>query len=160
VVHPILVCTYTNVAVDNLVEGFVTAGLDLVRIGYGQIKSSLQEYSFESKIERHPLHPKYRVVSENSERLEVDLKRTGARIFELQERGAPSRELSRLKSYRSVLYAKLLRSNSEKKDIHRQMQTEVLTNADVVRFSTFCTFCELMDTFRYALPASALGLSF
>ncbi|KAH8831193.1 P-loop containing nucleoside triphosphate hydrolase protein [Flagelloscypha sp. PMI_526] len=31
--HPLLVCTYTNVAVDNLVEGFVKAGLNPVRVG-------------------------------------------------------------------------------------------------------------------------------
>src|SRR5882757_9380800 len=87
VVHPIMVCTYTNVAVDNLVEGFVAAGLDPVRVGYGQIKPTLREHSLEFKIERHPLYPKYEIVSENLEKLERDLKKTYARIYEHQVPG-------------------------------------------------------------------------
>ena len=131
-----MVCTYTNVAVDNLVEGFVTAGLDPVRIGYGQIKSTLQEHSFEFKIEQHPLYPKYEVVSENLKELEKDLSRTYARIFEHQERGALSPELSRLKSHRDFLHAKLRGFNSIKQAMYQQMQIEVLSSADVVSFFT------------------------
>jgi len=129
-----MVCTYTNVAVDNLVEGFATAGLDPIRIGYGQIKSTLHKHSFEYKIEQHPLYPKYEVVLENLKSLERDLSQTCAHIFEHQKRGAPSGELSRLKSSRNVLYAKLSRFNSTKQTMYQQMQTEVLASADVVRF--------------------------
>ena len=157
--HPIMVCTYTNVAVDNLVEGFVNAGLDPVRIGYGQIKSTLQEHSLEFKLEQHPLYPKYKVVLEKIEELEKGLKRIRARISEHQDQGGPSHELSRLKIRRGVLYAKLSRFNSNKQAMYQQMQTEVLTSADVVRFSAFHIFGGLMCTFRYALPASVLGLS-
>ncbi|KAH0825645.1 hypothetical protein J3R83DRAFT_12675, partial [Lanmaoa asiatica] len=40
--HPILVCAYTNAAVDNLVEGFAEARLKPLRIGFrGKIKDSL-----------------------------------------------------------------------------------------------------------------------
>jgi len=134
VVHPIMVCTYTNVAVDNLVEGFATAGLDPIRIGYGQVKSTLQEHSFEFKIEQHPLYPKYGVVLENLKSLEKDLSQTYARIFEHQKQKAPPSELSRLTSRRDVLYAKLSRFNSTKQTMYQQMQTEVLASADVVRF--------------------------
>jgi hypothetical protein len=136
VVHPILVCTYTNVAVDNLVEGFVTAGLDPVRIGYGQIKSTLQEYSLESKFEKHPLYTKYEVASEELKILEKELKRTYARIFEKRELGRPSGELSRLKCYLENLNAKLLRLWSNERALYQQIRMEVLTNADVVRFHT------------------------
>ena len=159
VIHPIMVCTYTNVAVDNLVEGFVDAGLDPVRIGYGQIKSTLQEHSLEFKLEQHPLFPKYKVVSENVENLEKKLKRICALISEHQKQGASPRELSRLKIDRGVLYAKLWKSNSRKQAMYQQMQAEVLTSADVVRFSTLYIFGELTYTFRYAPPASVLGLS-
>jgi hypothetical protein len=154
-----MVCTYTNVAVDNLVEGFVNAGLDPVRIGYGQIKSTLQEHSLELKLEQHPLYPKYEVVSEKLEELEKDLKRIHTLILKRQEQGAPPHELSRLRIHRSVLYAKISRVNREKQAMYQQMQTEVLTSADVVRFSTFYTFGRLMCIFRYAPPASVLGLS-
>ena len=156
-VHPILVCTYTNVAVDNLVEGLITAGLDPVRIGYAQTKSTLQEHSFEFRIERHPLYPKYKVVSENIESLEKDLKKTCASISEHLKRGASSPELSRLRSYRNVLHAKLSRSDLQMQAIYQQMQTEVLTNADVVRYFIPCAFTQLTITFRYALPVSVLG---
>jgi len=159
VVHPIMVCTYTNVAVDNLVEGFVTAGLDPVRIGYGKTKSALQEHSFEFKMEQHPLYPAYEVVSENLEKLEKDLSRTCARIFEQQKRRDPACELSRLKSYRDVLSVKMSRFSSRKQAMYQQMQTEVLTSADVVRFPASYTSSELMNTLRYALPASAPVLS-
>jgi len=154
-----MVCTYTNVAVDNLVEGFVNAGLDPVRIGYGQIKSTLQEHSLEFKLEQHPLYPKYKAISEEVEQLEKDLKRIHALIFEHHKPGAPRHELFRLKTYRGVLYAKLSRVNSNKQAMYQQMQLEVLTSADVVRFPTFRIFGELTHTFRYALPASVLGLS-
>ena len=139
-----MVCTYTNVAVDNLVEGFVKAGLDPVRIGYGQIKSTLQEYSLESKIERHPLYPKYGVVLENMEELGKELKRICALISEHQKRGAPPQELSRLKARRGVLDAKLSRFDSTKQTMYQQMRTEVLNSADVVRFFTFHAFSELI----------------
>jgi hypothetical protein len=39
---PLLVCTYTNVAVDNLVEGLAAAGLHPIRVGAeGMIKVNL-----------------------------------------------------------------------------------------------------------------------
>lgn len=131
-VHPILVCTYTNVAVDNLVEGFVTAGLDPVRIGYGQTKSTLQQHSLESKVEKHPLYAKYEAASEESKRLEHVLKQTYARIFEQKKKGGHSGELSRLKSYVKTLYAKRSRLYSDERAVYQQIQTEVLTSADVV----------------------------
>jgi hypothetical protein len=159
VVHPILVCTYTNVAVDNLVEGFVNAGLDPVRIGYGQIKSTLQEHSLEFKIQKHPLYPSYEVVSENLKKLEKELKRTRARIFERQEKRASFNEISRLKSYLGTLKARQSKLYTKEQSLHLQMQTEVLATADVVGFSTpFTCNRELTNLTRCVLPASALGL--
>ena len=141
---PILVCTYTNVAVDNLVEGFVNAGLDPVRIGYGQIRSASREYSLEFKVGKHPLHPKYNILSEKLKELEKDLKRTEARIFERQNQVATSGELSRLKSYRGILRAKQSRLSSEEGTLYRQIQAEVMVSADVVCFSTPHTSSELI----------------
>ena len=158
VVHPILVCTYTNVAVDNLVEGFVNAGLDPVRIGYGQTKSTLQEHSLESKVEKHPLYPSYKVACENLKTLEKELKRTHARIFERQKQGASSNELSRSRNYLGTLRAKRLKLHSKEQKLYRQMQIEVLTNADVVGFSIPYTYRELTNSVRYVLLASVLGL--
>ena len=33
--QPLMICTYTNVAVDNLVEGLMKAGLKPLRVGFG-----------------------------------------------------------------------------------------------------------------------------
>jgi hypothetical protein len=85
-----MVCTYTNVAVDNLVEGFVTAGLDPVRIGYGQIKSTLQEHSFEFKIEKHPLYPKYKVRLRELEEPRKGFEANVRSYLRTPEAGAPS----------------------------------------------------------------------
>ena len=64
--YPILLCTYTNVAVDNLVDGFVrhasagskkskTKPLTALRIGSaGKVRSSLDEYTLESQLDKHP----------------------------------------------------------------------------------------------------------
>lgn len=133
-VHPILVCTYTNVAVDNLVEGFVAAGLDPVRIGYGQTKSTLQEHSLEFKIEKHPLYARYKTVSDELKKLEKKSKRTYARILEQQKQGGPPGELSRLKCDLRNLDVKRSRLRSNEWAIYGQIQTEVLTSADVVCF--------------------------
>ena len=129
-------CTYTNVAVDNLVEGFVTAGLDPVRIGYGQTKSTLQEHSLESKMEKHPLYQKYEVACGELKKLEGELNRTRHRIFEQQRRGGHSGELSRLKCYLENITATRSRLLSNERALYQQIRTEVLFSADVVRLST------------------------
>ena len=62
--HPLLVCTYTNIAVDNLVEGLAKAGVKPLRVG-GNIQKSLIEHSLDYKLENHHLHPRLvRAVSE------------------------------------------------------------------------------------------------
>ncbi|KAJ7073280.1 P-loop containing nucleoside triphosphate hydrolase protein [Mycena belliarum] len=56
--HPLLVCTYTNVAVDNLVEGLAASGVKPLRVGFaGKVKASLIEHTLEYKLEQHPLKP-------------------------------------------------------------------------------------------------------
>lgn len=54
--YPILLCTFTNVAVDNLVECIAESSLQPLRVGSsGKIKSSLSDYVLETRLERHPL---------------------------------------------------------------------------------------------------------
>ncbi|KAJ7115532.1 P-loop containing nucleoside triphosphate hydrolase protein [Mycena crocata] len=66
--HPLLVCTYTNVAVDNLVEGLAAAGLEPLRVGFaGQVKESLVEHTLDYKLERHPLKPKLTALTKQEE---------------------------------------------------------------------------------------------
>jgi len=157
VIHPILVCTYTNVAVDNLVEGFVNAGLNPVRIGYGQIKSASQEHSLEFKIGKHPLYQMYEATSKKLKVLEKESKEIRARISERRGKRAPPHELSRLKISLDILRARLSKLHSKEHAIYQQMQTEVLVGADVVSFSAFYICDELMEIGRYAPLVSVLG---
>ena len=56
----ILVCTYTNGAVDNLVEGFVKAGLQPLRISpNGRAKEGLLPFSLKGRPKDHPLQSEY-----------------------------------------------------------------------------------------------------
>ena len=58
--QPILVCTYTNAAVDNLVEGFVNAGLQPLRISPdGRVKESLIPFSLKGRLDAHPLQSEF-----------------------------------------------------------------------------------------------------
>lgn len=58
--HPILVCTYTNVAVDNLLEGFAAGGMKPLRVGLEIArKEELEQFMFEWQFDRHRLKPKY-----------------------------------------------------------------------------------------------------
>ena len=43
-----LICTYTNVAVDNLVEGLAASGLKPLRIGFeGKVEEKLEQWTIE-----------------------------------------------------------------------------------------------------------------
>lgn len=60
-----MVCTYTNVAVDNLVDGLLAAGLKPLRCGSMEsTRSSLEEHTLDYKFVRHRLKPAYDEVVE------------------------------------------------------------------------------------------------
>jgi regulator of nonsense transcripts 1 len=67
------VCTYTNVAVDNLVEGFARTGLSPLRVGgYLDKKTTapLKIHSLEYKMEQHRLYPSLTKLEESIKQLE------------------------------------------------------------------------------------------
>ncbi|THU97878.1 P-loop containing nucleoside triphosphate hydrolase protein [Dendrothele bispora CBS 962.96] len=71
--HPILVCTYTNVAVDNLVEGLARAKLKPIRAAStGKSKTSLAQYTLGYQVENHPEQPTLKKLVQRKEAAERD----------------------------------------------------------------------------------------
>ncbi|KAK7441735.1 hypothetical protein VKT23_016398 [Stygiomarasmius scandens] len=85
--HPILVCTYTNVAVDNLVEGLARAKLKPLRAASaGKTKPSLSQYTLEYQIENHPSQAETKKLMERKERVSKDLAVLKERLKKLEEK--------------------------------------------------------------------------
>ena len=88
--HPILVCTYTNAAVDNLVEGLVKAGLQPLRIcPDGRVKETLLPFSLTGRLKVHPLHSNFLELQQqaNEQRKKLRAIRKG-RTYEVLEQHA------------------------------------------------------------------------
>lgn len=146
--HPILVCAYTNAAVDNLVEGFAAAGLKPLRIGFrGKIKDSLTKHTLDYKLDQHPLKPKVdRFLEEKSaaEKKRLDL----TKKIEAVQRAPTTRTVGRLDQMRSALLAQERQSMAiaaKLYAIHQEMLRDITADADVVRahlliFPTSCVF--------------------
>ncbi|KDQ17106.1 hypothetical protein BOTBODRAFT_106235 [Botryobasidium botryosum FD-172 SS1] len=136
--EPILVCTYTNVAVDNLVEPLAAAGLRPLRVGFaGNVKPELRKYTLDARMEEHPLAPERKRLLEEVKELESKARRRAA----LRDPESKSRKIvvdrgsslylalpyikERLERIRSMLYW-----------LKEQMIADILSEADVV-----CTTC-------------------
>ncbi|KDQ54482.1 hypothetical protein JAAARDRAFT_135529 [Jaapia argillacea MUCL 33604] len=131
VVQPILVCTYTNVAVDNLVEGLAAAGVRPLRVGYGgKVKESLFEHTLDAKLEAHPLKPQV-------DQLDIDFERVQKRFTEAKQRLQASESTLHSKRYLTLQtavasYEKQLKVVSAKTYALRQeMLRDIVTAADV-----------------------------
>jgi hypothetical protein len=72
--HPVLVCAYTNAAVDNLAMGLADKGLRTLRFGVSsRIHDDLNDLTMEHHMSSHPLAPAFdacvrRLVALDSER--------------------------------------------------------------------------------------------
>lgn len=124
--YPLLVTAHTNVAVDNLLAGFVEHGLKAVRVGPTErVKSDLQSHTLDAQITKHPMYPDMEalqsLIDEHWKRME------GQRQADMTP--AERREQTkRIKEARD----RLQKMKAIKADIH----ADVLRSADVV-----CTTC-------------------
>ncbi|KAI6015691.1 hypothetical protein EDC04DRAFT_2903551 [Pisolithus marmoratus] len=137
--HPILVCTYTNVAVDNLVEGFAAAGLKPLRVGFGaKVKSSLGEYTLDHQLEKHPLKPKVDKLAEEETSLEKRRAQLEKKIKDVQKEGraGSSDRLERMTSALSMLERQSMSIRSKLFAMHQEMLRDVTSAADVVSLRT------------------------
>lgn len=165
--HTILVCAYTNAAVDNLVEGFIGAGLKPLRIGFrGKIKDSLTKHTLDYKLDQHPLKPKVDTLLEEqsiTKKKRLDLRK---RIEALQ-RAPTARAAGRLDQMRSTLLAQERRTMAVAAKlyaIHQEMLRDTTADADVVRIYFPRSFCALTSCVRFVQhalrrPASRLTYS-
>ena len=89
--HPILVCTYTNVAVDNLLEGFAAGGLKPLRVGTeGLTKDELEKYLFDNKFEEHPRKSELDRLVAEYEALDLETRRLWGIMAELKAEKKPN----------------------------------------------------------------------
>ncbi|KAG6370711.1 P-loop containing nucleoside triphosphate hydrolase protein [Boletus reticuloceps] len=137
--HPILVCAYTNAAVDNLVEGFAGAHLKPLRVGFrGKIRDSLTKHTLDYKLDQHPLKSKVdKVLGEKGviEKKRLDL----TKRIEAIQRAPTTRAAGRLDQMRSALLAQERQSmaiSARLYAIHQEMLRDITADADVI-----CTTC-------------------
>jgi hypothetical protein len=130
-----LVCTFTNVAVDNLVEGFVAVGVKALRIAFGgKVKSSLFEHTLDNKFDQHPSKPQLDELAKEEHRLDREIKDLEKRIFELETAGRYPSRLDRMKA--SVVFKERQRNivRAKKYALRQKMLRQILAAADVVNF--------------------------
>ncbi|KAF7759732.1 hypothetical protein Agabi119p4_11427 [Agaricus bisporus var. burnettii] len=142
--HPILVCTYTNVAVDNLLEGFAKAGLKPLRVGFGsRIRASLQEYSLDHLLLKHPLQPLLLETIALLDKMEEEIGQLGALIRDTLKKiegKTPSAAMEqRVRNMSQAMGMKDRRRNelrAKKYGLQQEMLHDIVKSADVV-----CSTC-------------------
>ncbi|KAG6328408.1 hypothetical protein ID866_10681 [Astraeus odoratus] len=132
--HPLLVCTYTNAAVDNLVEGFGAVGLKPLRVGFGaKVKSSLNEYGLDYQLGKHPLKPRVDKLLEEQKAAEKRYAQLNRKIEVLQKEGkaSVSQRLERMRSALALVERQTMSINSKLYAMHQEMLRDITTAADV-----------------------------
>ncbi|KAG6837045.1 hypothetical protein H0H93_015616 [Arthromyces matolae] len=142
--HPILVCTYTNVAVDNLVEGFVQSDVKPLRVGSGgSVRSSVAEHTLDHRMSIHPLGPELQAIMKAietathkydalKERIREKSKTTNARSLKMVENMVKSLLASEahLGTLRKRKYA-----------LNQYILKDCLSDADVICTTCLTTAC-------------------
>ncbi|KAL0070622.1 hypothetical protein AAF712_002463 [Marasmius tenuissimus] len=140
--EPLLVCTYTNVAVDNLVEGLASAGLKPLRASSaGKVRPGLEEHTMEFKMEKHALYPEMKKLSERKRVQEKELDEVKEKLAELRvkefARNLTEKDAKRMKRIQEDVVKKERVFGAIQKrlfGIEQRVRREVLEEADVVSF--------------------------
>ncbi|KII90282.1 hypothetical protein PLICRDRAFT_40479 [Plicaturopsis crispa FD-325 SS-3] len=135
--HPLLVCTYTNVAVDNLVEGLASAGLSPLRVGFGgKVKPSLFPHTLDAKLEAHALAPEVEKLAAEEEKLGKKLEDLAARMSAAAGKPGLGARLERMQGAHTGLERQVQKVRSKMYAMRQQMLRDVVASADVI-----CTTC-------------------
>ncbi|KIO30452.1 hypothetical protein M407DRAFT_224414 [Tulasnella calospora MUT 4182] len=128
--QPILICTYTNVAVDNLLEALVAAGVNPLRVASpGKVKESVAQYSLEAKMEAHPLKPELDELMKDLPRLQERRDETHKKLQEVRD---DSSKMLKMKAIQALIR----RKESAIYKVRMTMLHEITHSADVI-----CTTC-------------------
>ncbi|EIW76725.1 P-loop containing nucleoside triphosphate hydrolase protein [Coniophora puteana RWD-64-598 SS2] len=141
--QPILVATYTNVAVDNLVEGLLKAGLKPLRVGFGgKVNASLHDCTLDAKMEKHRHKPVVDKLLAEQERINQHIAELNKRLRERQ-RDPKIRDNARnqaiIENLRNALVVSERRLGIVRGKLHvlhNDMLRDITAQADVI-----CTTC-------------------
>ena len=133
--YPIMLCTYTNVAVDHLVEGLAGVALRPLRIGHGgRVKPSLAEHSLDAKLAAHPSAGALQTLREQAAEMVRRQRELLEEIRELKKKDTRTLE-PRIQAMQSGLVAmqrqlEVLRAHAY--GMYLRMVRDVVVVADVV----------------------------
>ncbi|KAF9074542.1 P-loop containing nucleoside triphosphate hydrolase protein [Rhodocollybia butyracea] len=151
--QPLLVCTYTNVAVDNLVEGLAKAGLKPLRAastaGAGKSinsadpsRANLNQWTLEYQLQHHPRYPEYLELEKRAKKITDDIKELHGKIRKLAEAKGKilsQREVEMRNRMLDDVAQKGRALGAVKKKsygLEQEITREIVNNADVI-----CTTC-------------------
>ncbi|KAI0341280.1 P-loop containing nucleoside triphosphate hydrolase protein [Trametopsis cervina] len=141
--HPILICTYTNAAVDNLLEGLIASStIRPLRVGAaGQMKVSLSPYGLENQIAAHPRAADLEQIRKQIEALRLKKQVLKDAVMDYENTNAGKGERHKIVLDNMLRDAKEVdrryrAARARDYAVYMQILTEVVHSADVV-----CTTC-------------------
>ncbi|KAJ3862668.1 P-loop containing nucleoside triphosphate hydrolase protein [Lentinula novae-zelandiae] len=142
--QPLLVCTYTNVAVDNLVEGLAKAGLKPLRASSaGKTKESLTKWTLEYQMQLHARYADWKDLEDRIKKIGDTLKELRNKIQNLERKMAKEGLSSRETQIRDGMLKNVIRqgrsldaTKRRSYGLEQAMVKDILNNADVI-----CTTC-------------------
>ncbi|KAG8932526.1 hypothetical protein FRC02_000979 [Tulasnella sp. 418] len=131
--HPMLICTYTNVAVDHLLEALVARGVKPLRVGYsGKVKDELERYTLDAQLAAHPLKKEADAIEAKIIGLKRKMAEDAEKLKDMPD--GKKRDSAKKRLEKKVIQLQGFRKNKYKLDM--TMLHEIVHRADVI-----CTTC-------------------
>jgi superfamily I DNA and/or RNA helicase len=139
------VCTYTNVALDNLVDGFVKAQVKPLRIGHQHsVRSDLLDHSLDAQLAKHPLSRELLEILDEEKlmlvKMDALVKQEEALAKKMEKYADSDRQprkdvLARLNNRRTAIMRLSIRQkawSNKKYSVQQRMLKSTLNASDVV----------------------------